>query len=104
MHYLSMLDDAALSGIPSPPGLRLLMEVRGPANPYEIIGADGGHAEFGAAGGRKVGDGDRPGPGLGFAEINAVNLHNPSAGGVGGGIPGQQGTAEGGIDGHGQGG
>ena len=80
------------------------MEVRGPANPHEIIGADGGHAEFGAAGGRKVGDGDRPGPGLGFAEINAVNLHNPSAGGVGGGIPGQLGTAGGGIDGHGQGG
>ena len=79
------------------------MEVRGPANPHEIIGADGGHAEFGAAGGHKVGDGDRPGPGLGFAEINAVNLHNPSAGGVGGGVPGQQGTAGGGIDGHGQG-
>ena len=80
------------------------MEVRGPANPHEIIGADGGHAEFGAAGGHKVGDGDRPGPGLGFAEINAVNLHNPSAGGVGGGVPGQQGTAGGGVDGHGQGG
>ena len=76
-----MLDDAALSGIPSPPGLRLLMEVRGPANPYEIIGADGGHTKFGTAGRRKIGDGDRPGPGLGFAEINAVNLHNPSAGG-----------------------
>ena len=80
------------------------MEVRGPANPYEIIGADGGHAEFGTAGGRKVGDGDRPDPGLGFAEINAVNLHNPSAGGVGGGIPGQQGTTEGGVNGHRQGG
>lgn len=57
------------------------MEVRGPANPYEIIGADGGHTKFGTAGRRKIGDGDRPGPGLGFAEINAVNLHNPSAGG-----------------------
>ena len=73
------------------------MEVRGPANPHEIIGADGGHAEFGTASGHKVGDGDRPGPGLGFAKINAVNLHNPSAGGVGGGVPGQQGTAGGGI-------
>lgn len=36
------------------------MEVRRPANTHEIIGADGGHAEFGAAGGDKVGDGDRP--------------------------------------------
>ena len=80
------------------------MEVRCPTNPHEIIGADGSHAEFGAAGGHKVGDGDRPGPGLGFAEINAVNLHNPSARGVGGGIPGQQGTAGGGVDGHRQGG
>ena len=80
------------------------MEVRRPANPHEIIGADGGHAEFSAAGGRKVGDCDRPGPGLGFAEINAVNLYNPSDGGVGGGIPRQQGTAGGGVDGHRQGG
>ena len=80
------------------------MEVRRPANPHEIIGADGGHAEFGTAGGHKVGDGDRPGPRLGFAEINTVNLHNPSAGGVGGGIPRQQGTAGGGVDGHRQGG
>lgn len=54
----ALLNDAALSSIPSPPGLRLLMEVRGPTNPHEIIGADGGHAEFGTAGGRKVGDSD----------------------------------------------
>lgn len=100
----ALLNDATLSGVPPPPGLRLLMEVRSPTNPHEIIGADGGHAELGAVGGRKIGDGDRPGPGLGFAEINAVNLHHPSAGGVGGGIPGQQGTTGGGIDGHGQGG
>ena len=80
------------------------MEVRGPANPHEVIGADGGHAELGTAGGHKVGDGDRPGPRLGFAEINAVNLHNPSAGGIGGGIPRQLGTTGGGVDGHGQGG
>lgn len=80
------------------------MEVRSPTNPHEIIGADGSHAELGTAGGHKVGDGDRPGPRLGFAEINAVNLHHPSAGGIGGGIPGQLDTAGGGVDGHGQGG
>ena len=80
------------------------MEVRGPANPYEIIGADGGHTKFGTAGRRKIGDGDRPGPGLGFTEINAVNLHNPSAGGVGGGIPRQLDTTGGGVNGHRQGG